>query len=120
MRKGWVRSAATPARGGLALTFARKAMAAECGLDIDVGACPEADALAPDAFLFSESNGRFVVTTSGEHAAAFAEAMRGHACVEIGKVTAEPNLIVRRGDERWIDRAVPDLKAAFRIAVEVA
>jgi phosphoribosylformylglycinamidine synthase len=111
---GLVRSVAVPARGGLAPALARMAMAARLGLDLDIAGCGEPAALALDALLFSESNGRFVVTTRDADAAAFAERFGGLRCARVGVVTAEPRLVVRCGGRRAIDVAVADLVTAFK------
>ena len=71
-----MRSAATPGKGGLALALARTAMAGELGMTVDLDLAPGIAELPPDVALFSESNGRFVVTVAATDAAAFAALFR--------------------------------------------
>ncbi len=111
--EGLVRSAATPALGGWAVTFARCAIAAQAGLELDLDELP-GDRLDPETLLYSESNGRFLITTSPENADAFATRMAGTDCVRVGTVTDQPRLIVRRDGERWIDLEVSAMKSAWR------
>ncbi len=113
-RDGLVRSVATPTRGGWAVAFSRCVMAAGLGLELDLAGCPGADALDPDVALFSESLGRFVVTTTPEAAGEFARRMAGLPCHRAGNVTAAARLDVRRGREVWLDLDGAALQAAFK------
>jgi phosphoribosylformylglycinamidine synthase len=111
---GIVRSAATPARGGLGVALARAAMAGELGLDLDLDGCPDLRELPPDAALFSESNGRFVVTVAASDADAFARRMEGLPCRLVGKVTSQPRLVVRLGEGAVVDADVLELKKTWK------
>ncbi len=114
VRGGLVRSAATPGRGGLALAVVRSAMAGELGLDLDLGACSDLAVLAPDVALFSESCGRFVVSTTPEEAGPFAERFHGLACRRLGHVATEPRVRVRLNGRTVLDADVLALKTAYR------
>ncbi len=114
VRQGLVRSAATPARGGLALALARSAMAGELGITLELDACPDLVALPPDVALFSESCGRFVVTTSEDDAVAFGKLFRGLACRRVGRVTEDPRLRVTLGKRQVLDLDILALKAAWK------
>ena len=111
---GLVRSASTPARGGWALAFARCVMAGELGLDLELDDCPEMARLTANIALFSESAGRFLVTTSAESAEPFERAMNGVACRLVGTVTADARLRVRYREEIWLDVDSRELKTAFK------
>jgi len=114
VREGLVRSAATPSKGGWAVAFARCALAGDLGLVLDLSACPEADDLAPDVFLFSESNGRFLVTTNAGAADCFAERFAGLPCRRVGRVTADGRLRVGARERNLIDLDLAALRAAFK------
>jgi phosphoribosylformylglycinamidine synthase len=114
MQRRFIRSAATPAKGGLAHALARKAMAGELGLELDLDLCPDLGALPPDVALFSESNGRFVVTLAERHAASFEALFAGLACRRVGTVTAEPRLRLRLGGRLRVDISVGQMKSAFK------
>ena len=113
-RRGWVRSAATPSRGGWGLTFARCVIAAGLGLEIDVAPCLGDRGLRPDLFLFSESAGRFVVTVSAKQADAFAELLDGMPCWRVGVVRAEPRLVLGAGEAGWLALNAEALARAFK------
>jgi phosphoribosylformylglycinamidine synthase len=89
-------------------------MAAGLGLDLDLGGCPDIAALRPDTALFSESNGRFVVTTQPEDADRFESLFDGLACRRVGEVIEQPTLRVRSGKRAWLDLSVDQLKPAFK------
>jgi phosphoribosylformylglycinamidine synthase len=114
MRKGLVRSASTPARGGWALAFARSVMAGELGLDLDLSSCLDLAALPVDVALFSESAGRFLITVAPQDAERFEQQFDGTACRRAGRVTADGRLRVQVGGQLRLDLAVGELKTAFK------
>jgi phosphoribosylformylglycinamidine synthase len=114
IRDGLVRSASTPALGGWAPALARAVMAAELGLELDLTTAVMLSELSPLSFLFSESNGRLLVTTAAEDAERFEERMQGLPCLRVGTVVDQPRLLVRVGSDTTIDLAAGELKAAFK------
>ena len=114
MREGLVRSASTPARGGWALAFARSVMAGELGLDLDLSPCSDLAALPVDVALFSESPGRFLITTAPQDAERFEQQFDGTACRRAGRVTADGRLRVQLAGKRQLDLGLGELKVAFK------
>jgi len=114
MGQGLVRSAATPALGGWAVTFARCTMAARLGLELKLDGCPDLAGLPVEAALFSESLGRFLVTTSEADAEKFESRFEGLTCRRVGSVTGDHRLKVTLGGKIVIDQAVEDQVAAFK------
>ncbi|MCZ6508721.1 MAG: AIR synthase-related protein, partial [Acidobacteria bacterium] len=111
---GWVRSAATPAKGGLGMALARSAMAGRLGAELDLGRLPAAADLAIDDLLFAESNGRFVVTVAPADAERFAEHFQAHACSRVGRVTTERRLILTRGATPVVDVELATLTKRYK------
>jgi phosphoribosylformylglycinamidine synthase len=111
IREGLVRSAATPARGGWALAFARCAMAGRLGLDLDLDNIGE---LPDDVFLFSESNARFLITTSGEVAEAFEQRFAGLPCRRVGETTTDSRLRIRRDGRELLDVEIALMTDSFK------
>jgi phosphoribosylformylglycinamidine synthase len=107
-REGLVRSASAPAKGGLAIALAKSVMASGLGLAVDL------DGLPPEIALFSESNGRMVVTTAPENAERFAAIFRGLPCRMVGEVTAEPRLSIRSGRKIAVDLDLASIRTAFK------
>ena len=89
-------------------------MAGELGLDVNLDCAPELGALPADVALFSESNGRFVVTVAESDAAAFATVFRGLACHRIGTVTEARTVRVSVGGARRVELAIDAMKAAYK------
>ena len=114
MAKGLVRSCHAPAMGGLAVALLRKAFAGELGLEADLALVP-GDAATDASLLFSESNGRFVVTVSPEKQQAFEASLAGHCFARIGTVTEEQRVRIRgRAGAVIVDRDLPALKASWK------
>jgi phosphoribosylformylglycinamidine synthase len=114
IRRRFVRSAATPGKGGLALALARSAMAGELGLELDLDVVRDLAELPPDVALFSESNGRFVVTVAPKDAEAFSALFGGLPCRRIGLVTSAPSLRIALGGKLRIDLPIAAMKAAYK------
>ncbi len=64
--------------------------------------------------LFSESNSRFVVEVSPENQAAFEALLDVVPCVQIGRVTDNPQLVIDNGPERLVDATIDELKQAWQ------
>jgi len=121
IRTGVVRSAATPSKGGLAVALSRCVMAAGLGAEIDLRGCPEFAALTLDVALFSESNGRFIVSVAENDAPEFEKMFRGLACRKAGRVTVLPRLVVHPAPDGETGRipgtlsvSIDSLKTAFK------
>lgn len=111
--EGLVRSAATPSKGGLAVTLAKCTMAGGLGASIDLDAAPDAADLDVDTALFSESNGRFVVSVAAGDCERFEVLLADVPHARVGEVTEAPTLAVHRGDDRLLALEVKTLRAAF-------
>jgi phosphoribosylformylglycinamidine synthase len=111
VRDGLVRAAAAPGMGGLALALARCAMAGELGLTGDLDGVGAFDA---DALLFSESTGVLVAEVAAADRARFLAHFAGLPCVEIGQVTEEARLTLRRGGRVLAQADVPTMKHAWK------
>jgi len=96
-----VASSQSVTRGGLAVTFAKKAIGGMLGLEISLKNLPGKTTSDTEA-LFSESQGRVVVTIAPENKNAFEKIMKGNAFAEIGKVTKEQAIKVKGLNEKEI------------------
>ena len=110
---GLVRSAATPGKGGLAAALARCVLAGGLGMELDLSEAPGVLGLATDVALFSESNGRFVLTVEPDAAPELERRLGGRPFRRAGAVTEEPWLRVHRAGERVLDVGVEELRARF-------
>jgi phosphoribosylformylglycinamidine synthase II len=114
LRRGLVRAAVTPAKGGLAFALAKMVMASELGVSVLLDRATDLAALPAEVALFSESNGRFVVTVAEADADAFRAVMAGQPCVELGAVVAAPGLTIGHGGRTIVDVDVETLKKSYK------
>jgi phosphoribosylformylglycinamidine synthase len=112
-RSALLRSATTTSLGGLAVAWARTVMASGVGVDLDLEQAEDLSGLAGDAALFSESNGRFVVTIRPQDRPRFEDLFHGHAFRQIGTVTSVARLVVRRGGRVLLELERQALREAF-------
>jgi phosphoribosylformylglycinamidine synthase len=105
IRAGMVVACHDGAEGGLAVALAEMCFAGSIGAKVDLKRIPgAADLTRPDAALFAESLGRFVVEVAPGHAPPF-EAMMSEAGVphaQIGTVTYASALQMFWGEQRLI------------------
>jgi phosphoribosylformylglycinamidine synthase II len=81
-------------RGGIAVALAKKAIGGMLGLNISLQNLP-GEITRDDFALYSESQGRILVTIAQENKAAFEKALSGNTFLQIGTVTKEPTLVVK-------------------------
>jgi phosphoribosylformylglycinamidine synthase len=114
IRAGFVRSAATPAKGGLGVALARCVLAGRLGARLEIPAVGDTKDLPADTALFSESNGRFVVTTAADRAQEFESFFEDLPCHRIGAVTSTPELSIRFNGEEIISLPIEDISTSFK------
>jgi phosphoribosylformylglycinamidine synthase len=81
---------------------------------LDLSDCADLAALPADSALFSESNGRFVITVKPADAEGFEKALAGQPCRRIGTVTEAPRLVAKLGDGTALDSDLTSLRAAYK------
>ena len=110
---GLLRSASTPLLGGWGPLLARCVMASGLGFDLDLGdACRRAES-RPDRFLFSESNGRFLVTVRAADREPFERFFDGLPLAHVGSVDARPRLRIAIDGRRYVWETA-ELSRAFK------
>jgi phosphoribosylformylglycinamidine synthase len=99
--EGLLRSAGTPSLGGWGPLFARCVMASGLGFELELDeACRRAE-LSPERFLFSESNGRFLVTVRAADRERFEACFDALPLVHIGTVDTHPRLKICVDDRSY-------------------
>ena len=88
-------------------------MAGELGLDLDLGGCSDLAGLPVDVALFSESPGRFLITTAAADAERFEQQFDRTTCRRAGRVTADGRLRVQIAGEVRLDLGLGQLQVAF-------
>jgi phosphoribosylformylglycinamidine synthase len=102
-------------RGGLGVALARSAMAGMLGVNVDLALVPGGEALREDVILYSESQGRLLVSVAPANCAAFEEVFAGLPCARIGRVTRDGAIMVRGCDGTPVIRSdVAALLGSYR------
>ncbi|HPU99067.1 MAG TPA: AIR synthase-related protein, partial [Candidatus Hydrogenedentes bacterium] len=113
IRSGLVASCHDCSDGGLGVALAESAFAGGFGMKLDFTRIPDMPE-NPATTLFSESQGRFVVTVSADHFPAFKAMMDGLPCVFLGVVTEEPWLDMAFSDDLQVREHIDDLRNAWK------
>ena len=115
IQKGLITSAIPLGRGGLGIALAKTAMAGKLGLDINLKKNGN-NKLSDDVKLFSESNGRILVSVSPQKLKSFESIMKNSSLYKIGKVTCDA-VITLRGDkvsEVKVSKALNNYRKTFK------
>ena len=94
--------------GGLAVALAECCFGRDCGVQVKL---PPGE-LSPQAWLFSESHSRFVVSVRPDHRLAFEAASAGHSLM-IGRVTSQCHLEIAVGDDTLVSAPTAALMRAW-------
>ncbi len=91
-----ISSSLSPTFGGLIITLAKKAIAGQFGMEIDLRNIPRSKDLTRDDFLmFSESQSRFIVTIDPKNKTEFEKLFKGISFAQIGKINNDENFTVK-------------------------
>ncbi len=112
IQKGLVASAISVGRGGLAAALAKTAIGGKLGIMADLSKL-HGSAKQSDAVLFSESQGRILVSIRHEAHRAFAPLFRGVPLTKIGEVTKKESLEMKLG-ETYLKLSLESLATAYR------
>ena len=114
--EGLVASCHDCSEGGLAVAMAEMAFAGGLGVEATLRGLPRStDCSRTDAQLFSESNSRYIVEVAPENYDAFAKRMLNLPFGQVGKVGAEPRLVIEAEDGRnVVDAEIDILKQAWQ------
>lgn len=96
VEKEIIASAISVGRGGVAVALLKTALAGKKGLHITLSKIPSSTK-RKDAILFSESQGRFVVTVAPENEIQFEKILTGTVFRKIGQVSEEDAVVIKTG-----------------------
>lgn len=111
---GLLTSAISVGRGGLALALLKSSMAGMLGIDISL---QQVSKYSPsdDAVLFSESQGRILVSVSSAYKKQFETMTKGVPTYRLGNVRGDKQISIRgRGDTRVVKTSVTDALKAYK------
>jgi phosphoribosylformylglycinamidine synthase len=102
-------------RGGLGVHLALCCMAGRMGANIRAADIPTSGLDRFDKVLFSESQGRFIVSIDPRHSPAFEELMAGQVFGRIGEVVGSPELSFRAdGEKALLTVGLPEMERAWK------
>ena len=111
--KGLVSSAISIHRGGLATALAKSAIAGQLGMDIDLEKVPNS-CTREDFILYSESQGRLIVTVNPENEGKFEMMMRENIFARIGRVTVDNQFRIRNGEKQVVDTTIDRMTESYK------
>jgi len=116
IRKGLVSASASLGPGGLAMAATRMALAGALGVEIDLSeVIREPGSLRGDRILYSESQGRILVTVSPEREEDFLAVFQSLPCRRVGRVTENPRLRIRGTDGGpYLEAGLAGLREAYK------
>jgi phosphoribosylformylglycinamidine synthase len=110
-----VRSCHDVSDAGLGAALSESAFSGDLGMEIDIKSVPVEDVTRDDYLLFSESQGRFVVTVRPEDSSSFEKAMAKTSFARVGNVTEEKRLVMTGlSGKRIVDIETDKLKEAWQ------
>ena len=109
--KGLVASAIGIGRGGLGVALAKSAIAGQLGIRVDLTNIP-GSAQHEESILFSESQGRILLSVRSGKEQEFEKLVRAIPCVHIGEVS-QNSLSVDIGGKS-LELSLPELTSAYR------
>ena len=110
MRAGLIRACHDLSEGGLAVALAEMCLAGRLGADVQL-----VGQVSNVSQLFSESNGRLLLEVRPEDAPQLEAQLAGQPLVQLGKVTAESQMVVHdAAGDAVIDLAVDALVSAWK------
>ncbi len=115
MTAGLVCSCHDCSDGGLAVALAECAFSGALGIDVDLAKVPVDKPLRDDLVMYSETPGRLVVSVRRHLAERFEEEMGGVIMACVGRVTEEPNMVLRGLDGKdLVNESLENLKQAWK------
>ncbi len=115
VRMGLISSGISIERGGLGIAAAKSSVAGMLGFSIDLSKAPVKDDVRDDIILFSESQGRLLVTVDPVKQGDFESLMKGNSFGLLGHVSAGGRVeVFGRDGKLIIDTDVRRLSDAYR------
>jgi phosphoribosylformylglycinamidine synthase len=111
-----IASSLSPSHGGLATTFAKKTIAGQLGMEIDLNKVPrEKDLNRNDFILFSESQSRFVVTINPKNKGKFEKLFKDEIFACVGQVLDSQKFTIKGvNGEIIIDTDMETLEESYK------
>ena len=116
IQKNLIASCISPSHAGLGAALAKKAIAGQKGMLIELSKIPRQNVDRNDFLLFSESQSRFIATVNPARKREFEELMQGTEFAQVGTVAGDgENLVIKglQGNE-VVNVSLQDLEKAYK------
>ncbi len=100
-------------KAGLGIGFAKSCIAGKLGAEIDIEKIPLTENLSTEKILYSESQGRFIVSINPKDKEVFEEILSDFKIALVGKVLSN-KLILRKGNEELMNFTVDELNTIYK------
>ncbi len=111
-KKDLIASAISIGRGGLAVALAKSAIGGKLGAEIDLKKV-NGKTSSDDYALFSESQGRILVSVDPKNKAQFEKAMKGCSFAQVGKVT-DGSIVIHGRNGKVVDMKTEQALTAYK------
>jgi len=114
IQKNLISSGLAIGKGGLGVALAKKAIAGQLGVKVRISDLLGRDIDRIYTALFSESQGRLLVSVNPENAAEFEKEMLGQSIVKLGEVTKNSNFVVKDIVNLDLDKMTKVYRSSFK------
>lgn len=101
-------------RGGLGVALAKSSMAGMLGFNADLSKVPVKQEIAGDIILYSESQGRLLVSVDPSNAKKFEDVFKGLTFGCIGAVADDKGVKIKKSDKTAVSTDVDELLKAYK------
>jgi phosphoribosylformylglycinamidine synthase subunit PurSL len=108
INKELVASSISLTSGGLAVALAKACIGGMLGCNVIIKNLP-GNSVSIDAKLFSESQGRILVSVSPKNIPAFEKMMKNISCIKLGKTTKDGKVVIMDGKNKVVETKVKKL-----------
>ncbi|OGE88923.1 MAG: phosphoribosylformylglycinamidine synthase [Candidatus Doudnabacteria bacterium RIFCSPHIGHO2_01_FULL_50_67] len=115
VQKDLIASSISVGRGGLALALAKTALGGKLGSKVDLAALP-GQAASSQQRLFSESQGRLLVTINPKNQSEFEALMAGNSSALMGQVTDTDSIQIQNGRQTVAKLSLAEAHKAYKSA----
>jgi len=114
LNQGLVASSQSVHRGGLGVALAKTAMGGRLGMEVSLGELRDIG-MREDFALYSESQGRLVVTVNPDYASEFENVMKGERVARIGTVRSDDRFIIDgRREKAVVETSVGNMLHSYK------
>lgn len=117
VQQNLIASAQSVHRGGLAVALAKMAMGGGLGMQLNLDTVAE-QSMRPDYTLYSESQGRIVITVAPYNQAKFEAVMANTKCIQIGTVSSNLKFQILHSNLPIIDTTVDKLFTSYKATLK--